>query len=123
MNSIQSIAGGFGLLDNGVGVDGGSGKSLNSYNRSWQQFWVGLGGVLELAVGLDADGRMVLSGEKVTPKGRVLSRITWTPNEDGTVRQQWDQSRDDGADLADRIRRIIHAQRIVLNAIQPRQKV
>ena len=41
---------------------------------------------------------MVLEG---TGKGRdgkpVRSRITWTPLEDGRVRQHWQLSRDDGA--------------------------
>jgi len=55
-NSIQPISGGFGLLENWRGAGGGSGKSLNTYNRTkrqWQQFWVGMGGVLELTGGLD----------------------------------------------------------------------
>ncbi len=98
-NSIQAIAGGFGLLENWQGAGGGSGKSLNSYNRSkkqWQQFWVGVGGMLELSGGLDPKGRMILAGENNTPKGTLKSRITWTPNKDGTVRQQWEQSRDAG---------------------------
>ncbi|MCF7689772.1 MAG: hypothetical protein K9M98_12265 [Cephaloticoccus sp.] len=99
-NSIRPISGGFGLLENWQGTGGGSGKSLNTYNRAkgqWQQFWVGQGGVLELSGGLDVQGRMVLQGTSVTPRGTSLNRITWTPNKDGTVRQHWENSRDQGA--------------------------
>lgn len=103
-NRIEEIADGRGLLENWVGTpgpngqSGGSGKSLNAYNpikKQWQQFWVGSGGaVLELAGGLDAKGRMVLSGSGRTGS---TNRITWTPNTDGTVRQFWEVSRDSGA--------------------------
>lgn len=94
---IESIASGGGLLENWTGAGGGSGKSLNTYNRAtkqWQQFWVG-GGVLELAGGL-VDGSMVLTGEHKTPAGQMTEKITWTPNADGSVRQHWEQSADGG---------------------------
>ena len=101
---VESIAAGHGLLENWTGAPesgGGSGKSLNAYNpakQQWQQFWVGAGGaVLELAGGLDANGRMVLTGETTTPTNTaVRNRITWTPNADGTVLQVWEQSKDRG---------------------------
>lgn len=95
---IESIAGGWGLLENWTGSGGGTGKSLNTYNaarQQWQQFWVGTGGVLELAGGL-ADGKMVLSGTHVVRGQALVERITWTPNADGTVRQFWEQSKDGG---------------------------
>src|SRR6185312_4371705 len=99
---IESIANGYGLLENWTGdpaAGGGNGKSLNCYNASsgkWQQFWVGSGGgVLELSGGF-ADGKMVLSGSHVVRGQKLIERISWTPNTDGTVRQFWEQSRDDG---------------------------
>lgn len=97
---IQSVAGGRGLLENWEGTDGSSGKSLNTYNgahRQWQQFWVdNAGGVLELAGGLSGRS-MVLANAVTTRDGKPLrNRITWTPNDDGTVRQLWETSRDDG---------------------------
>ena len=98
-NRIEPIAGGRGLLENWVGAQGGGGKSLNAYNddtQRWQQFWVGAGGILELSGGLDAQGRMVLAGHGETPDGSVIDRITWTPHADGTVRQHWEQSGDEG---------------------------
>jgi hypothetical protein len=97
---IQSIADGWGLLENWTGlpaVPGNSGKSLNTYDASrkqWRQFWVG-GGLLEISGGL-VDGRMVLSGESEIGGPKALNRITWTPNPDGSVRQFWEQSSDEG---------------------------
>ena len=99
---IESVAGGYGLLENWTGdlaAGGGNGKSLNCYNAAsqhWQQFWIGSGGgVLELAGGL-VDGKMVLSGSHVVRGQAIMERITWTPNADGSVRQFWEQSRDGG---------------------------
>ena len=97
---IQSIAGGYALLENWEGAGGSSGKSINTYNpstRHWQQFWVdNTGGVLELTGGL-LDGRMVLAQSSRRADGKtVTSRITWTPNPDGSVRQHWEQSEDEG---------------------------
>ncbi len=101
-NRIESVAQGRGLLENWEGDQasgGGNGKSLNTYNAAkgqWQQFWVGSGGgVLELAGGL-VDGRMVLTGRHTVRGAALTERITWTPNADGSVRQLWEQSRDDG---------------------------
>jgi hypothetical protein len=40
---------------------------------------------------------MVLSGESIGSKGeRVTDRVTWSPLDDGKVRQFWEQSRDGG---------------------------
>jgi hypothetical protein len=101
-NRIEKISGGHGLLENWIGdpaTGGGDGKSLNCYNpgrKQWQQFWIGSGGgVLELAGGL-VEGKMVLTGAHVVRGETVTERISWTPNPDGSVRQFWDQSRDDG---------------------------
>ena len=103
-NKIEAIAGHAGLLENWTGVGGGSGKSLNTYNRAkrqWQQFWVGSGGgVLELSGGL-GDGSMVLSGEHAVRGQTMMEKITWTPNPDGSVRQHWEQSADGGKTWTD----------------------
>lgn len=97
---VDAIAGGHGLLENWEGAGGAGGKSLNAYDpatRQWRQFWVGVGGILELSGGLDAEGRMVLAGRTAGPKGETLERITWTASPDGSVRQVWEQSTDAGA--------------------------
>jgi hypothetical protein len=97
---IQSIAGEHALLENWEGVEGSSGKSLNIYNATrhqWQQFWVdNSGGILELAGGIMGRS-MVLANATTTRDGKAIrNRITWTPNDDGSVRQLWETSRDDG---------------------------
>lgn len=98
-NRIEKISAGWGLLENWTSAGGGDGKSLNTWRpqqRQWQQFWVGTGGALELTGRLDAAGRMVLTGRQTNGRGEpVINRITWTPNADGTVRQLWEQSKDE----------------------------
>ncbi len=100
-NRIEKIGAGWGLLENWTGAGGGVGKSLNTWlpeKKQWRQFWVGNGGALELAGGLNERGEMVLTGATPTASGGVqVERITWTPNADGTVRQRWEQSTDGGA--------------------------
>ncbi len=96
-NRISRIAGGCGLLEEWRAASGGEGKSINTYRPStgrWTQHWVdGLGTVLDLSGGLEG-GSMVLLGERTTPRGPVVDRVTWTPLADGSVRQVWDISSD-----------------------------
>lgn len=103
-NKVERLPGGRGLIEHWSSVRGGGGKSLNAYNptrKAWQQFWVGGDGmVLELAGGLDAQGRMVLTGPSSAPHQATHNRITWTPNPDGTVRQFWEVSKDGGTTWA-----------------------
>lgn len=99
-NRIERMAGGWGLLENWTSANAAAdGKSLNSWHpvkKQWQQFWVGAGGIIELVGGIK-DGAMVMTGEgRKRDGGKLLNRITWTPNPDGTVRQHWEQSGDDG---------------------------
>jgi hypothetical protein len=72
---------------------GYSGESLNVYDASrgvWHQTWVDSSGMLLLLEGTFRDGSMVLEGETVADDGQVArQRITWTPGEDGSVRQHW----------------------------------
>jgi len=101
-NSIVAINGGRALLENWTSAAGNfSGKSLNSYDsvaKKWKQFWVdSAGSVLEISGGI-VEGKMVLTGTTLNQTGgEVQQRITWTPNEDGSVRQHWEQSTDGGA--------------------------
>ncbi len=100
-NRIEQLLDGCALFENWVGAGGGRGHSLNFYDRGrgqWQQTWVdGSGGSLNLA-GQFTAGHMVLSGKSIDRKTNKpkLDRITWTPNTNGTVRQLWDVSLDDG---------------------------
>ncbi|WP_286831141.1 MULTISPECIES: hypothetical protein [Kordiimonas] len=79
-------------------VSGGTGQSINYYNpvsKKWRQVWVsaGAGGNLIDYEGGLRDGSMVLEGT-ITYYANGTSfpfRGTWTPNEDGTVRQFFEQ--------------------------------
>jgi hypothetical protein len=100
-NRIEQMADGWGLLESWTGTGGYTGKSLNTWmphKKQWQQFWIGIGGALELSGGLNARGEMVLSGRTPGSGGKeTINRITWTPHADGTVRQHWQTSTDEGS--------------------------
>ncbi|HYE69919.1 MAG TPA: hypothetical protein VD932_00160 [Aquabacterium sp.] len=101
-NRIEAVANGCALLETWQGRSGFAGSSLNSYDsvaRQWRQHWVdSQAGRLALAGGWDGQ-RMVLSGESADAKRpglRLLDRIAWTPQADGSVRQLWERSEDGG---------------------------
>ena len=92
---IESIAAGCALLENWSGNGGFSGKSLNSYDsedKRWHQSWVDSSGSRLELVGSYADKRMVLS----SAPGSTVQRIAWSVNDDGSVRQLWESSSDEG---------------------------
>jgi hypothetical protein len=76
------------------------GQSFNIYDRKsgqWHQTWVANGGNLLLLNGGLHGGAMVLEGRSVIPgRGEVTDRITWSKQQDGSVRQFWEQSTDGG---------------------------
>ena len=77
-----------------------TGTSFNFYDparKEWHQTWVDSGGgTLRLDGGL-VGGSMQLSGHRTRPNGdTVVERITWSPMEDGRVRQHWQASTDEG---------------------------
>lgn len=79
---------------------GGTGESFSMYDNkrgAWHQTWVAAtGNLLLLDGGLEGD-RMVMSGTQPLPDGKtVQNRITWIPQEDGSVHQVWEQSFDGG---------------------------
>ena len=100
-NEITLAHGDCVLKENWTSAQGNfTGSSLNLYDAAtdrWHQTWVDTtGNLLELNGGLQ-DGSMVLQGERPTQEGGMsLQRITWTPNEDGSVRQHWETSTDGG---------------------------
>ena len=97
---VTSIAGGCGLLEEWQPGNQAGGKSLNFFDASdgrWHQVWVGAGGIVRIAGGLQ-NGVMTLVGvDRKTPQGTVRDRITWAPQTDGAVEQRWDLSSDGGA--------------------------
>ena len=101
-NKIERVANGRGLSEEWSGVAPAGnveGRSLNAWNsekRQWQQFWIGSDGiVLELSGGL-VGRSMVMTGHHHERQQDILEKITWTPNDDGSVRQLWEQSNDEG---------------------------
>jgi hypothetical protein len=102
-NAIESIDGGCALIERWQGRGGFTGTSLNSWDaaaRQWRQHWVdSQGGLLRLAGAFDGT-RMVLAGSRPHPErpgAMRRERIAWQLLPDGAVRQQWEQSDDDGA--------------------------
>ncbi len=89
------------LLEQWTGAQGGTGMSMNFYepvSDRWRQVWHSAYGVLiDIAGGWDGES-MVLTGtiEYVANGTRQPFRGTWTPLEDGRVRQFFEQSSDEG---------------------------
>ena len=97
-NRIEKLLGDCALKENWRGAKGTIGYSFNIYDAAreqWHQTWVdGQGRLLLLDGGLK-DGAMVLEGENPGPGGAMVKhRITWSPQEDGSVKQHWTISPD-----------------------------
>ena len=96
-NSITPLHGGRVLAESYTTSSGGfSGSSLNGFDSErgrWHQCWMDSSGlVLDLYGGL-VDGEMVMSAESESGRSE---RISWTPLADGSIRQHWQQSSDQG---------------------------
>lgn len=102
---IEPILDGCVIQENWVGASGAAGSSLNFYNpriEKWEQMWVWRNGTTILTSGEFSDGKMVLEGESTRSDGTtVLNRITWSANDDGSVRQFWQTSLDEGETWTD----------------------
>ncbi len=100
-NRITRGPGGCVLVERWKSGSGGTGISLNYYDPEtdqWVQNWVGSGGsLIDIRGGLK-DGSMVLEGtiRNVGKKGVNPFRGTWTPLDDGRVRQFFEESKDQG---------------------------
>lgn len=77
---------------------GSSMSFFDNKDKHWHQTWIGSGGgALYIVGGLNDKGAMVMSDTALAKaQNRPVNRITWTPNEDGSVRQVWDVSKDEG---------------------------
>lgn len=101
VNVIEPFAEGCSLMENWTANGGGgNGKSINYYDAStqkWYQFWIGSGGGALRYSGAFRDGAMRYEAETVNPNGKkVLHRLTFSKNDDGTVRQFAEISNDEG---------------------------
>lgn len=80
---------------------GYTGTSYNFYDpqsEKWHQTWVDNQGGSLLLSGKLENGKMVLWSDVMkSQKGEPYrNRITWTPNADGSVRQHWEITKDEG---------------------------
>lgn len=98
-NRITRVADRCGILEEWTSASGSGGVSINYFEprtRTWNQHWVGAGGMILHLRGELQDGSMVMQGERQTPQGTVRDRIRWVPESGDRVRQIWDVSSDDG---------------------------
>ena len=99
-NVILRVSNGCALLENWTAADGGSGRSINYFDPSdgrWHQTWVGAGRSILVLSGSFADGAMDLRGSRRGADDAArIHRIRWFPGADGSVRQWWQVSADDG---------------------------
>ena len=105
-NRIEKILSGCAVMEHWKGAGGGEGKSLFfvAANGNWKQVWVtewatNRGGVKEKThVGTLPGEAIRFQGQLEHPDvGTYLDRTTLTPNENGSVRQVIEISKDGGA--------------------------
>ena len=92
VNHIYPAASGCVLVENWTNSTLNPGMSLNFYDKaqnSWRQIWVAPGGILDLRGKWNGSTLQFASKDGFT-------RLTFTPNQDGSVRQFWEQSNDSG---------------------------
>ncbi len=97
---IERKHNGCAVLENWMPLSGAGGTSLNHYDTAagqWKQKWVGSAPIAVEFTGGVADGAMVLVGNWPSPTvPHLLIRMTFTPKEDGSVRQHGEASSDHG---------------------------
>jgi hypothetical protein len=95
-NTIVKMQGGCVLMENWVGAKGQyTGTSLNFYNnktKQWEQLWVDNTGSYLKLTGNRVENQMIMKSLSFEGKDgkKYLNKITWTLNNDGTVRQLWE---------------------------------
>jgi len=99
-NRISNEEQGCVLVEHWSSATGNTGMSVNYYDahtREWVQIWNGLGIQIQIRGGLE-DGSMVLTGDihYLANGDHRDFRGTWTPLEDGVVRQFFEESTDHG---------------------------
>ena len=97
-NLVTSEFGGCVVQEHWTGSEGSHGSSFNTYDaqrKLWHQTWVDDRGQLVVIEGNLVNSSMVLSGNGIGRSGRRFrQRITWTPQPNGDVRQNWQVSGD-----------------------------
>lgn len=100
-NSITMALGGCAIHENYVTPGNYAGQSINYYDpidKKWHQHWVGSGGdVYNYLETKREEGLLQFESKFMNAQGVIsLSRLTFTLNDDGTVRQLFEGSTDDG---------------------------
>lgn len=97
---IESIIDGVGLLENySVAKGKYVGKSLNKYNPAkhrWEQFWIDNSGLTLFLTGALIDGKMIMDDSESRTVKNELNQIIWEKLKNGSVRQTWKLSKDEG---------------------------
>jgi hypothetical protein len=99
-NEISREQHGCVLVERWQGVEDSTGLSMNVYDpvkQRWRQLWVSPGIQIDITGGI-VDGSMLLEGILVDLKDGVAHpfRGTWTPLDDGRVRQFFEQANEAG---------------------------
>ncbi|SHG16801.1 hypothetical protein [Flagellimonas flava] len=95
-SKISQVEGGCVIRENWTSAKSGfTGTSLNFYNatdKQWEQLWLDNTGAYLKLKGKRDGNQMILSSDPVAKDDGTtyVNRITWTTNEDGTVRQLWE---------------------------------
>ena len=99
-NSITKALNGCTVFEQWTSAQGGEGKSFNYFDPStnkWRQLWIDGGGNLIPIEGDLVDGSMAFTGRHILPTGEVRAfKETYTPLDDGRVRQFIEESLDGG---------------------------
>jgi len=94
-NKISARENGCLMLEEWTSASGGTGQSYNFYDpgmKKWRQIWVSGFGTIDYAGGLNDDGAMALEGEIAMRNATTAPfRGIWTLQDDGSVRQHFDQ--------------------------------
>ena len=94
-NIIQKVEGGCLITEQWKGSKGGTGRSINFYDKSdstWNQTWVdNSGNILKLKGNL-IEKSMIMQSTLIegTKIDFYKNQITWTPNKDKSVTQKWE---------------------------------
>ncbi|MEX0291334.1 MAG: hypothetical protein AB3N14_19680 [Flavobacteriaceae bacterium] len=95
-NTIEKIQSDCMLSENWISASAGfTGTSINFYNQrtgQWEQLWVDNAGNQLKLKGKKVGNQMILSSDEFKRNDGLLyvNRITWTANDDGSVRQLWE---------------------------------
>ncbi|HEX9641325.1 MAG TPA: hypothetical protein VGB13_08425 [Candidatus Krumholzibacteria bacterium] len=94
-NSITAAESECMLLEQWTSSQGGTGQSYNfldPHSGEWNQVWISKGSIIRISGGLEGEA-MTLVGEIVyyASGQRARFRGRWTPKEDGTVEQFFEQ--------------------------------